>query len=443
MDMEQPGNISSLSIKPEDFEKIKRYLLDHITNDIEALSQSVLLRQQAVIESLDRIYSQTKLALPTTIKEKLYKEILDELLGFGPIQPLLDDISITEIMINGCDNVYIEQSGKLIKTNIHYDDDSQVIKLIDRIIMPLGRRIDPDSPMVDARLPDGSRVNAIIPPVAIDGPSITIRKFQKGKLAIEQLIELGALSKFMAEFIKACILSKFNIIISGGTGTGKTTLLNALSSYIPNDERIVTIEDAAELSLEQEHVVRLETKPANVEGIGAVTIRNLVRNALRMRPDRIVVGEVRGGEAMDMLQAMNTGHDGSMTTMHANTPRDTISRLETMCLMSGLELPLKAIRQQIAAAIDLIIQINRENDGSRKVVAITEVVGMEGDTIVLTDIFIYERSGVSPDGKVIGELKPTGIRPLFSRRLEANGFKLSPEVYGANINDILSPPRRR
>lgn len=441
--MDQPENISSQSIKPEDFEKIKRYILDHITNEIEAISQSALLRQQAVVESIDRIYSQIKLALPTPTKEKLYKEIQDELLGFGPIQPLLDDISITEIMINGHDNVYIEKAGKIIKTDIHYDDDNQIIKLIDRIIMPLGRRIDPDSPMVDARLPDGSRVNAIIPPVAIDGPSITIRKFQKGKLAIEQLIELGALSKFMAEFIKACILSKFNVIISGGTGTGKTTLLNALSSYIPNNERIVTIEDAAELSLEQEHVVRLETKPANVDGLGSVTIRNLVRNALRMRPDRIVVGEVRGGEAMDMLQAMNTGHDGSLTTMHANTPRDTISRLETMCLMSGLELPLKAIRQQIASAIDLIIQINRESDGTRKVIAITEVVGMEGDTIVLTDIFIYERTGVAPDGKVIGELKPTGIRPLFSRRLEANGFKLSPEVYGANINEMLNPQRRR
>ncbi len=441
--MDQPENITSQSIKPEDFEKVKRYFLDHITNEIEAISQSALLRQQAVVESIDRIYSQLKLALPTPVKEKLYKEIQDELLGFGPIQPLLDDSSITEIMINGHDNVYIEKAGKIIKTDIHYDDDSQIIKLIDRIIMPLGRRIDPDSPMVDARLPDGSRVNAIIPPVAIDGPSITIRKFQKGKLAIDQLIELGALSKFMAEFIKACILSKFNVIISGGTGTGKTTLLNALSSYIPNNERIVTIEDAAELSLEQEHVVRLETKPANVDGLGSVTIRNLVRNALRMRPDRIVVGEVRGGEAMDMLQAMNTGHDGSLTTMHANTPRDTISRLETMCLMSGLELPLKAIRQQIASAIDLIIQINRESDGTRKVIAITEVVGMEGDTIVLTDIFIYERTGVAPDGKVIGELKPTGIRPLFSRRLEANGFKLSPEVYGANINDMLNPQRRR
>jgi pilus assembly protein CpaF len=441
--MDQPENITGQSIKPEDFEKVKRYFLDHITNEIEAISLSALLRQQAVVDSIDRIYSQTKLALPAPIKEKLYKEIQDELLGFGPIQPLLDDTSITEIMINGHDSVYIEKAGKIIKTDIHYDEDSQIIKLIDRIIMPLGRRIDPDSPMVDARLPDGSRVNAIIPPVAIDGPSITIRKFQKGKLAIDQLIELGALSKFMAEFIKACILSKFNVIISGGTGTGKTTLLNALSSYIPNNERIVTIEDAAELSLEQEHVVRLETKPANVDGQGSVTIRNLVRNALRMRPDRIVVGEVRGGEAMDMLQAMNTGHDGSLTTMHANTPRDTISRLETMCLMSGLELPLKAIRQQIASAIDLIIQINRESDGTRKVIAITEVVGMEGDTIVLTDIFIFERTGVSPDGKVIGELKPTGIRPLFSRRLEANGFKLSPEVYGANINDMLNPQRRR
>lgn len=309
--------------------------------------------------------------------------------------------------------------------------------------MPLGRRIDADSPMVDARLPDGSRVNAIIPPVAIDGPSITIRKFQKGKLAIEQLIEIGSLSKFMAEFIRACVLSKFNILISGGTGTGKTTLLNALSGFIPEEERIVTIEDAAELMLEQEHVVRLETKPANVEGLGAIAIRDLVRNALRMRPDRIVVGEVRGGEAMDMLQAMNTGHDGSLTTLHANSSRDAISRLETMCMMSGMDMPLKVIRQQIAAAIDVIVQINREKDGTRKIIAITEVAGMEGDTVVLTDIFKFERTGVSQEGKVLGELKPTGIRPLFSPRLEANGYKLGPEVYGANLAEMLHPQRRK
>jgi len=441
--MDQTERIINQSIKPEDFDKIKRYIIERVSNDIEVVSPTAILRKQAVVEVLDLAYEQTKLNLPKTIKEQLYREIFDELLGFGPIQPLLDDPSITEVMINGKEKVYVEQNGKLIKTNVHFSDDSQIIRLIERIIMPLGRRIDPDSPMVDARLPDGSRVNAIIPPVSIDGPSITIRKFQRGKLAIDQLVEIGSLSKFMAEFIRACVLSRFNIIISGGTGTGKTTLLNALSSFIPETERIVTIEDAAELMLEQEHVVRLETKPSNVEGLGSVTIRDLVRNALRMRPDRIVVGEVRGGESMDMLQSMNTGHDGSLTTLHANTPRDAISRLETMCMMSGLEMPLKVIRQQIAAAIDLIIQINREKDGTRKIVAITEVAGMEGDTVVLTDIFKFERTGVSQDGQVLGDLKPTGIRPLFSPRLDAHGYKLGPEVYGANINDMLNPLRRR
>jgi pilus assembly protein CpaF len=441
--MDQQSNLTNQSIKPEDFLKIKRFLVERISTDVEAVSPTASLRKQAVIEALDQAYDQTKLSLPKTLKEQLYREILDELLGFGPIQPLLDDSSISEVMVNGKDRVYIEQKGKLLKTNIRFADDNQIIRLIERIIMPLGRRIDADSPMVDARLPDGSRVNAIIPPVAIDGPSITIRKFQKGKLAIEQLIEIGSLSKFMAEFIRACVLSKFNILISGGTGTGKTTLLNALSGFIPEEERIVTIEDAAELMLEQEHVVRLETKPANVEGLGAIAIRDLVRNALRMRPDRIVVGEVRGGEAMDMLQALNTGHDGSLTTLHANSSRDAISRLETMCMMSGMDMPLKVIRQQIAAAIDVIVQINREKDGTRKIVAITEVAGMEGDTVVLTDIFKFERTGVSQEGKVLGELKPTGIRPLFSPRLEANGYKLGPEVYGANLAEMLHPQRRK
>lgn len=441
--MEQQGVLSNQNIKPEDFQKIKRFLVDRISNDIEAVSTTISSRKQAVIQALDLAYEQTKIVLAQTTKDQLYREILDELLGFGPIQPLLDDPSISEVMINGKDQVYIEQKGKLVKTNVHFADDNQIIRLIERIIMPLGRRIDADSPMVDARLPDGSRVNAIIPPVAIDGPSITIRKFQKGKLAIDQLIEIGSLSRFMADFIRACVLSKFNILISGGTGTGKTTLLNALSSFIPEEERIVTIEDAAELMLQQEHVVRLETKPPNVEGLGTVAIRDLVRNALRMRPDRIVVGEVRGGEAMDMLQAMNTGHDGSLTTLHANSSRDAISRLETMCMMSGMEMPLKVIRQQIAAAIDVIVQINREKDGTRKIIAITEVAGMEGDTVVLTDIFKFERTGVSPEGKVLGDLKPTGIRPLFSPRLESNGFKLGPEVYGANLQDLLHPQHRR
>lgn len=365
------------------------------------------------------------------------------MLGFGPIQSLLDDPDVSEVMVNGFHKVYMEIDGKLSKTSINFENDDAVYKLIDRIISPLGRRIDVDSPTVDARLPDGSRVNAVIPPVAIDGPTITIRKFQKGKLSVDQLVELGSITYNMAEFLHACVVSRFNIIISGGTGSGKTTLLNVLSGYIPTDERIVTIEDAAELRLQQEHVVRLETKPQNVDGSGAVSIRDLVRNSLRMRPDRIVVGEVRGGEALDMLQAMNTGHDGSLTTLHANSPRDAISRLETMCMMAGMDMPLKVIREQIASAIDVIVQISRLRDGSRKVVAITEVAGMEGDTVVLTNIFKFEQTGATPEGTVIGELKPTGIRPLFTPRLEVAGFKLGPEIFGANLGDMLNTRHRR
>ena len=350
---------------------------------------------------------------------------------------------MTEVMINGCDKVYVERAGKLTKTNIKFENDGEVLKLIDRIILPLGRRIDVDKPTVDARLPDGSRVNAVIPPVAIDGPSVTIRKFAKGKLSVEQLIGFETLTPIMAQLLNACVHTRLNIVVSGGTGTGKTTFLNVLSSFIPDDERIVTIEDAAELKLQQDHIVRLETKPASLDGGGAVVTRDLVRNALRMRPDRIIVGEVRGGEALDMLQAMNTGHDGSMTTLHANSPRDALSRLETMCMMAGMDIPLKVIREQIAAAIDLIVQISRQKDGSRKVSAITEVAGMEGDTIVLTDLYKFNITGVTTEGKVLGEMKPTGIRPLFTPRLETAGFKLGPEVFGANIVEFLTQPRRR
>ncbi|HQL40628.1 MAG TPA: CpaF family protein, partial [Anaerolineaceae bacterium] len=334
-------------------------------------------------------------------------------------------------------------NGKIQKTNITFDNDQAVIRVIEKIILPLGRRIDQESPTVDARLPDGSRVNAVIPPVAIDGPSITIRKFQKDKLTIDQLIKLGSITRPMADFIRACVISRLNIIISGGTGSGKTTLLNILSGFIPTDERIVTIEDAAELKLQQEHVVRMETKPPNAEGKHQITTRDLVRNSLRMRPDRIIVGEVRGGEALDMLQAMNTGHDGSLTTLHANTARDAISRLETMCMMSGMELPVKVLREQIASAIDLIIQQSRLKDGSRKVTSITEVAGMEGDTVVMTEVFRFEQTGITQDGKVLGDLKPTGIRPLFGPRLEAAGFKLGPEMFGANLSDMLGGGRRR
>jgi len=346
-------------------------------------------------------------------------------------------------MVNGPKKVYVEKKGQLTKTSVAFDDNNHVLQIIDRIILPLGRRIDPDTPTVDARLPDGSRVNAVVPPVAIDGPSITIRKFSKDKLSIGDLINFGSMTEKMGELLRACVLAHLNIIISGGTGSGKTTLLNVLSSFIPEEERIVTIEDAAELQLQQDHIVRLETKSPNLDGRGAVSIRDLVRNSLRMRPDRIVVGEVRGGEALDMLQAMNTGHDGSLTTLHANTPRDALSRLETLVLMAGMDLPLKVVRQQIASAVDLIVQQTRLTDGSRKVTSITEVAGMEGDTVVLTDVFKFEQTGVTTEGKVLGDLKPTGIRPLFSPRLEAAGFKLGAEVFGANVAEMLGRGQRR
>jgi pilus assembly protein CpaF len=342
---------------------------------------------------------------------------------------LLDDPDISEVMVNGPKKVFIEKKGKLTKSAITFDDDDHVLRIIDRIILPLGRRVDADTPTVDARLPDGSRVNAVIRPVSIDGPSITIRKFRKDKLSVQQLIDYGSLTPNMAEFIRACVLAHLNIVISGGTGSGKTTLLNVLSSFIPEEERIVTIEDAAELQLQQDHVLRMETKVPNIDGKGAVSIRDLVRNSLRMRPDRIIVGECRGGEALDMLQAMNTGHDGSLTTLHANSPRDALSRLETMVLMAGMDLPLKVVRQQISSAVDLIIQQTRLKDGSRKVTAITEVVGMEGEVVVLTDIFKFEQTGVGENGKIIGELKATGIRPIFGPRLEAAGFKLGAEIF--------------
>ncbi len=440
--MNQSNQNSNPPIKPDEYQKLKKYLIERIARDLEQTPPTSEMRKQVIVESMEASYEQTHLTLPSTIREQLFREILDDLLGFGPIQPLLDDASVNEVMVNAYDKVYVEQKGRLIKTNVKFENEDQVMRVIERIIMPLGRRIDPDSPMVDARLPDGSRVNAIIPPVAIDGPSITIRKFGKGRLSIQELIDLGSITANMAEFIRACVLSKFNIIVSGGTGTGKTTLLNVLSGYIPEEERIVTIEDAAELRLQQDHIIRLETKPPNVDGLGTVSIRDLVRNSLRMRPDRIVVGEVRGGEAMDMLQAMNTGHDGSLTTIHANSPRDTLSRLETLCMMAGMDMPLRVIRQQIASAIDLIVQLSRLKDGTRKITAITEVSGMEGEMVVLTDIFKFEQTGISQEGKVLGELKPTGIRPLFTPRLESYGFKLPPEVFGANIADIIASRRR-
>ncbi|GIV95629.1 MAG: type II secretion system protein E [Herpetosiphonaceae bacterium] len=362
---------------------------------------------------------------------QLYQMVLDEMFGFGPLEALIRDENVTEIMVNGPKKIYIELKGKTQLSPIQFANDDHVLKIIDRIIRPLGRRIDRKWPMVDARLPDGSRVNAIIPPCAIDGPSISIRKFSKHKLTVDDLIRFGSMTKEMAEFLRACVVSALNIVVSGGTGSGKTTLLNVLSNFIPEHDRIVTIEDSAELQLGQDHVVRLEAKPPEVDGTGRVTIRDLVINSLRMRPDRIVVGECRGGEALDMLQAMNTGHDGSMTTVHANSPRDTIRRLETLALMSGMDLPVTVIREQIASAVDLIVQQARLRDGSRKVINITEVQGMESGQVVLQDIFMFEDQGTTPDGKVIGQLKPTGTRPKFTPKLEANGFKLPPSIFGA------------
>ena len=332
-------------------------------------------------------------------------------------------------MVNGPKNIFVERKGNLARANVTFEDDDHVMRILDRIVAPLGRRVDESSPLVDARLPDGSRVNAVIRPVSLVGPTITIRKFFKKPLTIEDLIRFGSITKEIAEFMRACVLGQLNIIVSGGTGSGKTTLLNVLSSFIPNDERIVTIENAAELQLRQEHVVTLESRPANIEGKGMISIQDLVVNSLRMRPDRIVVGECRSGEALDMLQAMNTGHDGSLTTLHSNSPRDTISRLEVMCLMAGMDLPVRAIREQIASAIDVIIHQERMRDGSRKIVKITEVQGMEGDMITMSDIFEFEQTGIE-GGKIVGRIRPTGIRPKFTDRIEAAGIYLPPSVFG-------------
>jgi len=440
--MTVPGRPTS-SITSSDISNLKKKIISEVSREMESENPPEDQRKKVVATHLSNIYSNLRVQLGVSARDQLLREIMDEILGFGPIQPLLDDPDVSEVMVNGPNRIYVEKNGQLARVPIKFDDNDHVLRIIDRIILPLGRRVDADSPTVDARLPDGSRVNAVVLPVSIDGPSITIRKFRKEKLTVDQLINYGSLTVIMAEFLRACVVCRLNILISGGTGSGKTTLLNVLSTNIPEDERIITIEDAAELQLQQEHVVRLETKTPNIDGRGAVSIRDLVRNSLRMRPDRIVVGEVRGGEALDMLQAMNTGHDGSLTTIHANTPRDALSRLETLVMMAGMELPLKTVRQQISSAVDLIVQQSRLRDGTRLVTAITEVAGMESDTIVLTDIFRYEQKGIESNGKVIGELKPSGIRPMFYPRLEAAGFKLGSEVFGATMADILISNRNR
>jgi pilus assembly protein CpaF len=395
------------------------------------LTNALEVRRE-IEEIFGKVVDEEGLALTRAERVRMLEQITDEIIGLGPLEPLLRDESITEVMVNGPRQVYIERAGKLELTNVVFANDDHVMRIIDRIIAPIGRRVDESSPMVDARLTDGSRVNAIIPPLSLVGPVITIRKFAASPFTVDDLVRFGTSTPEMFEFLKACVQGRLNIFVSGGTGSGKTTTLNVLSSFIPNDERIVTIEDAAELQLRQEHVVTLESRPPNIEGRGSVPIRELVRNALRMRPDRIIVGECRSGEALDMLQAMNTGHDGSMSTGHANSPRDMLSRLETMVLMAGVDLPLRAIREQVASAIDLIVQQSRLKDGTRKIVNITEVQGMEGDVIVMQDVFVFEQTGII-DGKIQGHLRPTGIRPKFVEKLETAGIHLSSGIFGFNF----------
>lgn len=385
--------------------------------------------RRTIQDLFEQILAEENIVLSRPERARLFEQIAAEILGFGPLQPLLEDDTITEIMVNGPKNVYIERKGKLHRVPITFENNDHVMRVIDRIVAPLGRRIDESSPYVDARLPDGSRVNAVIPPISLVGPTLTIRKFSKNPITIDQLIQFGSITNEGVQFLKACVEARLNVLISGGTGSGKTTLLNIMSSFIPDDERIITIENAAELQLRQEHVVTLESRPPNIEGRGEITIRDLVINSLRMRPERIIVGECRGGETLDMLQAMNTGHDGSMTTAHANTPRDALSRVETMCLMAGMDLPVRAIREQVASAIDVICQQERMRDGTRKVTYISEVSGMEGDIITMTDIFTFEQTGVDA-GKVVGRIRPTGMRPKFMDKIEAAGINLPPSIFG-------------
>lgn len=424
---------TNTTIKPQNgaLLRLQEWLVDQVTTELRS-NHSVEPLESRVTNILLRLYNNANVHLPEEQRQHLFEKVKKEIFNFGPIQPLLDDPSINEIMINGYKHIYIEQNSKIVKSNVVFPNDDAVLQLIEKIIEPLGRHIDAKSPTVDGRLPDGSRVNAVIPPVAIDGPSLTIRKFGHEKMTMDDYFRFKSLTPHMAEFLRACVLSRINILISGGTGSGKTTLLNILSSYIPESERIVTIEDSAELQLHQEHVVRLEAQPPGPDGKDAIPIRHLVHNALRMRPDRIIVGEVRSGEALDMLQAMNTGHDGSLTTTHANSPRDAISRLETLVLFAGYDLPLRVIREQIASAIDLVVQQARVRDGSRKITSISEVVGMEGEIVVMNEIFRFRETGTREDGLVLGDFEPTGMRPMFEPRLKRAGFRLPPALYGAD-----------
>ena len=411
-----------------------RRVIDNADNKLELEKLDSFQKKQfkeQIYDTLVSLLEEEGRNLSQGDKQKIIRYVSDEIFGYGPITSLLQDPGVTEIMVNGCDNVYVEREGKLSKTEIAFRDNNHVLHAINKIITPLGRRIDESSPTVDARLPDGSRVNAIIPPLALRGPSLTIRKFSIDPFAAADLIELGTMSEEMALFLAACVRARVNIVVSGGTGSGKTTTLNVLSSFIPDEERIVTIEDTAELQLQQDHLVTLESRPANIEGKGQFTIRELVINSLRMRPDRIIVGEVRGGEAFDMLQAMNTGHDGSISTLHANSPRDALARLETMVLMAGLDLPLRAVRKQIASAINFIIHQSRFPDGSRKIVKVTEVAGMEGEIITLQDLFVFNQAGYSGKGKNTGRHVPTGIIPRCLERLQVYGENLPANLFEA------------
>ena len=408
------------------------YLIQKINPQLLGSGNESLLKQQ-IEQLIDEKLAADKIPIGKQLRDKLMIDIVNEMIGFGPLEALLADESVTEIMVNGPHTIFVEQKGKILLSPVKFVDDASCRRVIDKILSPLGRRVDESSPICDARLPDGSRVNVVVPPCALNGPTITIRKFSKNKLTMEKLIEFKALSKGMAMFLQACVHGTLNIVISGGTGSGKTTLLNALSSYIPEGERILTIEDAAELKLQQEHVVRLESKPANIEGKGEISIRDLVKSSLRMRPDRIVIGECRGGEALDMIQAMNTGHDGSLTTTHANTPRDALARISTLVLMAGMDLPEKAIREQIAGAVHMFVQIARLQDGSRRCTHITEVQGMEGNVITLQDIFRFEQTGLTPEGKVKGVLRGCGIVPKCMDKLRAHGENVPVEIFQTQL----------
>ncbi|MFQ3646641.1 MAG: CpaF family protein [Anaerolineae bacterium] len=417
----QPGDAAGMKAR------IQHKLMQEIPPDFDMRNKEEIRRQ--IQELFNSLIAEENILLAKMEREKLFEMIVADITGFGPLEMLLANDNISEIMVNGPKNIFIEQKGQVTLSGITFDNDEHVLRIIDRIVSPLGRRVDESSPLVDARLPDGSRVHVVIRPIALCGPTITIRKFSKTPLTIADLIRFGSMSQETADFLRACVIARLNMVVSGGTGSGKTTLLNVLSGFIPNDERIITVENAAELQLQQEHVVPLESRPPNIEGKGEVTIQDLVIACLRMRPERIVVGECRGGEALDMLQAMNTGHDGSLTTLHANSPRDAIARLETMCLMAGMDLPVRAIREQIASAVDCIIQQSRLRDGTRKVMNVTEVQGMEGEMITMTDIFEFEQTGYEK-GKIIGRIRATGIRPKFIERIEDAGISLPPSTFG-------------